>query len=131
MANLTKDVRDIENKVVLLVLKSKSYQEYILKILKNMIKKGNVGIYVVINKPYDSTYQWLKENGVDVDKLFFIDMITKIAVEMPTLTEKCIFLSSPSNLTDLSIAIEQTIEKIGSGKKFILFESLPPLFIYN
>jgi len=121
-----------EQDIVLLISKPQNYSKLILNLLNFLLVKRKLfGIYITVNKPFDSLRTWLKKNGIDVDKLFFIDAVTRTIAERAMLTEKCLFISSPTNLTDLSISLAQILKNPKPEKKFILLDSLSTLLIYN
>jgi len=121
-----------EQDIVLLISKPENYSKLILNLLNFFLVKMKLfGVYVTINKPFDSLRTWLEKNGIDVDKLFFIDAVTRTVSEKSMLTEKCLFISSPTNLTDLSISLTQILENPKPEKKFILIDSLSTLLVYN
>lgn len=121
-----------EQDIVLLITKPENYSKLILNLLNFLLVKMKLfGIYVTINKPFDSLSAWLEKNNIDVNKLFFIDAVTRTVAERSVLTEKCLFISSPTNLTDLSISLVQILKNPKPEKKFILLDSLSTLLIYN
>ena len=119
--------------IVLFITDPKEYHKtntMLLKLLVNYEKMS--GIYITVNKPFLTLYEELKEAGVNVDNIFFIDCITKTAGGKPTVTENCLFMSSPRNLTELAIALTQAINSMGgSGDRFLFLDSLSTLLIYN
>jgi len=102
----------------------------ILKILINNLKLD--GIYITINKPYQNLIESLNESKIDTKKLFFIDCITKTVGGKPEITENCLFIASPQNLTELGVALTQAMEAMkGKPNKFLLLDSLSTLLVYN
>jgi hypothetical protein len=57
-----------------------------------------------------------------------ISKMTKIATDG---AEDCLFVSSPESLTELSIAINESVKNKGSKNRFIFFDSLSTLLLYN
>jgi len=117
--------------IVLFTVDFKDYDEANMVLLKHMIRRKKAhGIYISINKPYANIVPILEKNGVDTSKLFFIDCITKSAGGMAERKENCLFISSPTNLTDLGIALDDAIESLGK-EKFIFLDSVSTLLIYH
>jgi hypothetical protein len=73
-------------------------QEIALKVL--ISKKGMCGTYVTFNRPYSTLKTAIEEMGLDVSRLFFIDLITESAggVAQRGSGERCFYVSSPKNL---------------------------------
>ncbi|MAG47213.1 hypothetical protein CL617_01290 [archaeon] len=113
--------------IVLTIVPSEHYSETNLKLLDFLIKKGN-GTYITINKPYNSLIKNLKEKGLSLDNLYFIDCITKELRES-TLGENCSFIESPQDLTGVAIALDSIFKK--DDHNFIYLDSIDTLGIYN
>jgi len=121
------------NKVILFIIDPKKYHSIHLKILRGIIEvKKFSGIYITVNKPYDSLVKYLKENGISTENVFFIDAISKSVSQEIRLTENCLYIPSPSHLTDLGIALTQALENIErKEEKFLILDSISTLLIYN
>jgi len=121
------------NKVVLFIIDPRKYHSVHLKILKGVIKtKKFSGIYITVNKPYDALIKYLKENKVPADNIFFIDAISKSVSNEIRLTENCLYIPSPSHLTDLGIALTQALETMKRKEdKFLILDSISTLLVYN
>lgn len=131
---LEREIRKLEpNSFVLFIIKSEKYHKVNLQILKMIIKTRKFsGIYITVNKPYPSLIRYLKKGGVPTEKIFFIDCISKTVGGEIKLTEDCLFIPSPTRLTDLGIALSQALEAMKIGKnKFLFLDSLSTLLIYN
>lgn len=124
-----KELEKLSNKfVVMLVLNSKNYLNGTIKVLKKLATKKMNGIYVTANKPYSALIKQLKKSKVDTDKIYFIDLVTEKEVKD---ADNCTFLKSPQALTELGIVISQAIKYLPNKNKFLFFDSLSTLLIYN
>ncbi|MDY6776997.1 MAG: hypothetical protein SVQ76_02715 [Candidatus Nanohaloarchaea archaeon] len=93
--------------------------------------QGLTGIYATVNEPYRTVERFLQEGGIDTGEVFFVDAISKdVGAEEPE-KDNLMFLESPQHLTDISIVLSETIEKMPDGEKFVFFDSLSTLTIYN
>lgn len=114
------------NFVILALIPSKTFERTNLSLLKLLLKHGN-GSYITINRPYKSLISLFRENKIDANKLHFIDCITEEIHEMEE--GNCYFIDSPSDLTEIGIALEPIFKE---GKhEFIFLDSLGTLLIYN
>lgn len=114
-------------KTTLHILPSENYFKEVIKIIQQNINKKIV--FVTANKPYSNIKNLLEEEGINSNNIFFIDCIsTQLLSEKEA--ENCIFLEHPSNITGISIAIDQAINLI-KGEKIIILDSLSTLLIYN
>lgn len=46
-------------------------------------------------------------------------------------TKECLYIGSPENLSDIAVAMEQAVMAIQSEDKFLFFDSLNTLLLYN
>jgi KaiC/GvpD/RAD55 family RecA-like ATPase len=118
--------------IALVLVEFKDYATASLNLITYLTEKKNEhGIYVTVNRPFNSLVNILKKNGADTSKLFFIDCITKKAGGSSERKENCLFISSPSGLTDLGIAINEAINSLKKSKIFLFVDSVSTLLIYN
>jgi len=120
--------------IVLIVSAADVYsiaQEVALRVL--IKKKGMYGTYVTFNRPYNTLKTSIAAQGVDPEKLFFIDLITESAGGKAERSsgERCFFVSSPKNLTELSILLEQAMLRLPREKRFLFIDSISTMLIYN
>ena len=119
--------------VVLFIIDAKKYHKIHPKVLRMIIEERCfAGIYITINKPYNTLIKYLKENGIDTKNIFFIDAISRVVGGTIKMTKDCLYIPSPTQLTDLAIAMTQALESMKHKEnKFIFLDSLSTLLIYN
>lgn len=118
--------------VLLYLVSAENYTKTNTQILKKLINEKKLkGIYITINRPYQNLMEIFNKNGINTQNIFFIDAITKMTGGKETEAKNCLFLDSPSNLTDITIAMRQAVKLMGDVKKFIFFDALSTLLIYN
>jgi KaiC/GvpD/RAD55 family RecA-like ATPase len=133
MTELEKEFRDLGEGVIILVLVSAMrYAQTNIEILSILCnKEGRPGIYVTVNRPYKNLKEVLKKNGINAERLFFVDCITKSINPKPEEAEDVIYLASPASLTDLSIGISEAVGRKPEEGRFLFMDSLTTLLIYN
>lgn len=119
-----------DNIAVLVIAGGENLEDNNTDILKELMKKGKSCLYVTINQPYNRMLKLLQKKGIDTDKVFFIDCITKESGGKEVENDNVFYLDSPSNLTDLNISLNEGIDSI-DGEKIIFFDALSTLIIYN
>ncbi len=119
---------DKEVQAALFIVKPEKYQDFIKEFSKNNFKK-DVSCYVTLTRPFKSLVGFLEKIKIDTDSIFFIDTSTKMTGSKDLNADNCLFIDSPSALTSLSISINKVSE--ASEPKYILFDSLSSLLIYN
>jgi hypothetical protein len=115
-----------ENSISLVILPSRGYKEITMDILKILIKKNKMeGAYLSMNSPYKVVSSLMRKNGLNPDKLLFIDCVTAKDQKV----DNCIFLRSLESLTHIGICLEP-IYKI-KQHEFIFLDSLNALSVYH
>lgn len=129
-APIVKKVEEIkaEKKIYIFELKYQDYHHMTAAILKKITNLKMRGIYVTLNTSYPRIKENLEAQGIDTSELFFIDCISKLTGNASK-TDSCVFVESPSSLTDMSIALTAATS---SGKfDFLLIDSMNTLLLYN
>jgi archaellum biogenesis ATPase FlaH len=131
------------NKIILFLIDPSSYMKRNLDTLKIVVNQNKFsGIYITVNRPFDTLIKIMKEDDINTEKIFFIDCITKMSPESSLFslssksklekTENCIFIPSPSRLTEIGLALSEALTGIENPKnKFLYLDSLSTLLIYN
>jgi hypothetical protein len=117
--------------VALATVDAKHYQETNLDIIKHLTDKNVPGVYATLNKPFGTMQKIFKDKDIDERLIIFIDAVTQTAGGDIEKTDKCLFIGSPENLSDISIAMDQAVRALPSEEKFVFFDSLSTLLIYN
>ncbi len=130
--SLEKEIECLEdNPIVTVLVPNKIYAQTNVDILKCLVNEKKIpGIYITVNKPYLNMLSFLRKSGINVSRIFFIDLISKLTKEQPSRIDNCLFMESPESLTDLSIALGEAVRSI-PGDKFIFLDTLSTLLIYN
>ena len=102
-----------------------------INIVKAMAEKGYHIIVITTNQPSEVLKKNYQKSGIDLSRLFFIDAITSYAIGTTPPPEQDVrFISNPSNLTDIGIAITGALNEYYSRKPCILFDSVSTMLIY-
>lgn len=115
-----------DHQILLSVFSKEHYNESIFETMSGLQDKKIC--YVTLNKPASSLQKAFQSRRLGKDNLFFIDAVSKsMGKEEPR--ENVIFVSSPMALTELSIAITESLK---SGVfDLVLFDSLSTLNVYG
>lgn len=131
-SNFAKQLDDMDGYVVLLLVNINNYQQTSLDALSYLSKeKGLPGVYVSVNKPYKSIKSTLAKENIDPETMIFIDAITKVSGGDAEKDGSCLYLDGPENLTDFSISITEAVTALEFKDKFLFFDSINTLLIYN
>ena len=107
LSELKKHLKNLPDYFVILVVSGpEKYEDTNIEILKALCNEEKLsGLYVTFDRPYESLFKILSDGGVNMDKLFFIDLVTKPEKDKPERTENCLFISSPMALLSIVRAI--------------------------
>jgi len=136
MTKIKKEFSDklsnLKHYVALATVDAKEYQKTNLEIIKHLTSHENIpGVYVTLNKPFDTMESLLKKEKVDTKMIIFIDAVTKTSGGNLKKTNKCLYIGAPDNLSDISIAMDQATRALPSDRRFVFFDSLSTLLVYN
>lgn len=125
-------IKDLKEYIILASVEAKLYQEANLEIIKYLTQTENVpGVYVSLNKPYNIVKASFDKKGIDTRLIIFIDAVTETAKGKTEKTKNCLFIGDPTNLSDISLAMDQAVTALPGDEKFLFFDSLSTLLIYN
>jgi len=113
------------NQTVLLVMPCVEYNGVIVDVIKQL--SGNI-CYVTANKTYDALKESFHKNKVNIEKIVFIDTISKTMKKVPDQAESVYYVSSPGALTELSLAVEKFLRH---DFDYLIFDSITNLAIYQ
>jgi hypothetical protein len=129
-AQFQKDVNNLKDYVVLVVVDAKKYQKTNLDLIKYLVsEKKTPGVYVTLNRPYDIMQRTFQNNNIDTRLIIFIDAITNTSGEAKKV-KNCLYIGSPEKLSDISVAMDQAVKALPK-EKFVFFDSINTLTIFN
>lgn len=117
--------------VALAVIGGSKYQKTNISIVKHLSSQKIPGVYVTLNRPYQNVKELLTKEKVSLNNIIFIDAVSKTAGGELTKTEECLFIGSPENLSEMALAMDQAIMAIPKKDKFLFFDSLSTILLYN
>ena len=121
-----------KNFVVGIATSSKSYKKTNIDVLNFLVNKQYAqGSYITANMPYTHLIDMFEKNCINTEKLHFIDCITKTTGAKLPKAKNCVFVSSPSHLTELSTALHDYIKSFKGDDRFLHIDSLSILCIHN
>ena len=83
-------------RILLVMTGNANYAETVTNLTRLFLKNGT-GIYVSINKPFETLKETFSRNKIKTDSIFFIDMMTKTNGVQKN--SNCLYLSNPGDLT--------------------------------
>lgn len=117
-------------KSILLELDAESYLETNIKTIPILQKNGLSGVYISMQRPFNNISSLLKKQGVNLNKIFFIDAASAAAKISQEKCKGCAHISRELSVDELVKAIDTALESI-SGKKFIFIDSLTTFALHK
>lgn len=126
-------ISDDEERIILALSPSRTYRENNLTMIQEIQKDSNLRtIIICINHPESFLRDFYTRNGVDINRIYFIDAITHYATgTTPTPVDNCRFVSRPGDLTAMSVAITSTMKEFKDEKTIIFLDSVNAMLIYT
>ncbi|MBW2975249.1 hypothetical protein KY366_06025 [Candidatus Woesearchaeota archaeon] len=126
------ELKNLKQYVALATVDARSYQKTNLGIIKHLTDKENIpGVYVTLNKPFKTMKGIFQKEKINTGMMIFIDAVTQTAGGSVEKTDKCLYIGAPNNLSDISIAMDQAVRALPSQERFVFFDSISTLLIYN
>lgn len=125
-----KEVSSLKDYILLVTVDAKNYQKAAIDVVKILVNEQKIpGVYVTLNKPYEIMQRILMSNNIDTRLIIFIDATSN--VEGAKKIENCLYMGNPEKLSDMSVAMDQAIKALPTDEKFLIFDSLNTLAIFN
>lgn len=119
------------SRIILVLTPANSLRESNLNLGKKILALGYSLIVVTTNYPQAILQRLYEQEGMDTSRIYYIDAITQYSLgTAPSPAARCIFVSSPANLTDMGIAITQLIQEMPRQKVCVLFDSVSTMVLY-
>ena len=123
------EFKGLKDYIVLVTVDAKAYQKAVIDFVRFYVNDLNLpGVYVTLNKPYDIIQRTLSNNGIRHEFIIFIDAVSRTATKK---IDNCLYIGSPEKLSDISVAMDQAVKALPAEEKFLIFDSLNTLAIFN
>lgn len=124
---------NLESYMVLMLIKPELYTTTSIELVKYYTQFLRLpGIYLTLNKPYEDLVKNLEDEGIDTEKIYFIDCISKLTGRRTEgIGKNCIFVDSPQALAQITTALQKLLS-IGNEEeqRFMIFDSISTLLVY-
>ncbi|MGC9435550.1 MAG: DUF7504 family protein [Methanomicrobiales archaeon] len=118
-------------RIVLQLIPAESIREYNVSVVRDQIEQGNSVIVVTTSFPAQILEKLYAAEGIDPDRVFFVDAITQHSMgTAPPADGRIRSVSNPTDLTGMGMAITALLGQAGGKPTAILFDSVSTLLIY-
>jgi KaiC/GvpD/RAD55 family RecA-like ATPase len=116
---------------LILLMPKDNYELRFSRIIKHFLDQKVKCVCVSVNKSSSDLAKVLEKEGLPSKEIFFIDTITLMIDGDKSKDGQALYLESPSELVELSVAIEKTIKKMNGQKVALIIDSIATLLVYN
>lgn len=129
---MTFPLQDIEDQEIYLIMASATeIRKKNLELIRVLLEKGNDVLVITANQPYDVLKKDYQMNDIPMEKVYIVDTVTKYAMghdHEPV--ENCRFVSTPSDMTAIGIAVTESLKELKGRKVSLIFDSINAMLIY-
>jgi len=117
--------------ITLLQIPIQNSMEINIEAIRTLQTMGYEGVYITLSKDYVELSKLLKEGGIDMGKLAFVDGISQMygmgKVKAPNVN----YVEGPLSIDSIVESITEIIPKMKSNKKFVFLDSITTVLLYN
>jgi len=120
-------VEKLKGGIILARIPPEKYVDSVLSIMGDLSKEGR-GIYITASRPYEVFSPLLKNNGINVENVFFIDCLSSIT-GIPVQEKNVRYIPTPTMLELITMHVDLAMAE--KEIKFVVLDSVSSLAIYN
>jgi hypothetical protein len=120
-----------ENELCIVLASATGIRNKNIEVIKAAIDKDYYIIVVTTNQLASILKKNYQKFEIPDDRIYYVDAVTKYAggTNLPRL-KNCRYISNPGNLTDMGIAIIESIKELEGKKACLLLDSINSMLIY-
>ncbi len=102
-----------------------------IELIKMLLAMDYHVLVITTNQPYDILKKNFEKSGISMEEISVVDTVTKNALghdHEPV--SNCRFVSNPADLTDIGIAVVDSLAELQGKKVSLLFDSVNSMLIY-
>ncbi len=129
--NLDEIVED-EPQIYVVLSKPGKTKKINLSIVSQVLDYADSAVMMVtFSQPAPFLRNYYAKNDVDLERVTFVDMITKFAGgSIPENMNDATFMNGPGDLTGLGIVITEELKKVQKDNYFVVLDSINAMLIY-
>jgi hypothetical protein len=119
-----------ENLLYLMLVPPEEMHAMNIRVLQKIISNNCTPLIITVNQPYKVLVKLYAKAGIDPEKYYVIDTVTQYSGGTCVPGPRVRYVTNPSNLTDLGIAITEVIRQMPEARKCIMFDSVSMFLIH-
>ena len=117
--------------VIMMELPADAYFDKNITSIKILTELDFDGIYISFQRPFKNLFSLFEKQGIDINKLLFIDIATALGEHEQEKHTRCVHISPNIDIDELVRAIYTSLPKLKGKKKFIFIDSLTTITLYK
>ncbi len=120
-----------EHELYLIMSSASELRNRNIELIRKVTGEGYYVLVITTNQLYDVLRRNYEKNGIPMDKIWFVDAVTRYALgHDPAPVKNCRFVNNPANLTDIGIAVSETLKDLQGKEVCMLLDSVNSMLIY-
>ncbi len=120
-----------DDTILLVTTKAESYNKNLCRLLKSLRNKYGHGVVITANRPYHVLAATMRDEGMDLKGLEFIDCISALTGHHPPNEPGVTFVDGPLLLEMIALRAQQLARFMPAGDRFLVLDSVSTLKLYN
>ena len=121
-----------QSSVILITYSSVPHSQVVASVMDILVnERGASGVYISASKPHNQIKKVLAEKGIPIEKVKFVDCITRASGGVTEKSENVVFVENPASLEEISMYSDKLMASIPDEQKFLFIDSVSSLLIYN
>lgn len=127
-----KELEELEkSKPVFASASSPDLREFVNQLIVNVTSKDKLVVYIGSIKTSKKVKSMLEERDVDLKKILFFDMATKVTGSAPDNVENTVFFD-PEDINQVNMQLDDAVDAVPEDREaVIIFDTISTLSIYN
>jgi hypothetical protein len=120
-----------ENELFLIMSSPGEIRHRNIELIKKLTDDNYYVLVITTNQLSDILRKNYEKNGIVLENVYIVDAVTKYALgHDPEPVKNCRFVNNPANLTDIGIAVTETLKELQGKKMCVLLDSVNSMLIY-
>jgi len=130
---ISQKLKDVKKYEVNLILSDiNNYFRVIKGVMNYLVTERKMGgVYVSSTRPSKAMISRLGAEKINMEDVFFVDSVSYMSEGPPESTDNVIFIESPTMLEMMMIKTDTMLRRAKSANRFVFFDSINSLAIYN
>ncbi len=130
---MTEDLLDWPDgqKVLLVTTPADEYTKNLCRLIKTLRGQYGHGVIITANRPYHVLAAAMREAGLDLNGLEFVDCISALTGHHPPNEPGVTFIDGPLLLEMIALRAQQLARFMPAGDRFLVLDSVSTLKLYN